>query len=179
MKLKRKIIAGFLAASAVLFGVAYAQGPGYGSDGKPDAMRGAMQRGMMDPGARVDQRLTRLKSAIKLTAQQEPLWQAFAEKSKEEAGKGMQAMRERMKDNKQLTAPERFREMQEGMKQRLAAMEAINESFNRLYSALTPEQKAAADKHFSNAGRYSQGPRRSPPQREGQPAPKAAEPRKG
>ena len=175
MKLNRKIIAGVLAAGAVMFGVAYAQGPGCGSDGRPGMMRSAMQGGMMDPGARIDQRLTRLKSELKLTAQQEPLWQAFAEKSKGEAGKGIQAMRERMKDDKQVTAPERFTQMQDGMKQRLAAMESVNESFNRLYTALTPEQKAAADKHFSSVGRYSRGPRRGPPQG----APKAPEPSKG
>jgi len=179
MKLNQKIVAGFLAASAVMFGVAYAQGPGCGSDGRPGMMRSAMQGGMMDPGARVDQRLNRLKSDLKVTAQQEPLWQAFAEKSKAEADKGMQAMRERMKGDKQVTAPERFTQMQDGMKQRLAAMESVNESFNRLYSALTPEQKAAADKHFSGAGRYKRGPGRGAPLRDGQGGPGAPEPRKG
>ncbi|MDK9703535.1 MAG: Spy/CpxP family protein refolding chaperone [Sulfuritalea sp.] len=179
MKLNRKIIAGFLAASAVMFGVAYAQGPGCGPDGRPGMMRSGMKGGMMDPGARADQRLTRLKADLKVTAEQEPLWQAFAEKSKAEAGKGFQAMRERMQSDKPVTAPERLAQMQDGMKQRLAAMESVNESFTRLYAALTPEQKAAADKHFSSAGRYQRAPRRGPPQPEGQGAPKAAEPRKG
>ena len=50
MKLNRKIIAGFIAASAVMFGVAHAQGPGCGPDGMP-GMKGGMQRGgMMEPG---------------------------------------------------------------------------------------------------------------------------------
>ncbi len=172
MNLNRKIIAGVLAASAVWFGVAHAQAPGCGPDGKPGMKGSSMQRGgMMEPGARAEQRLTRLKSELRLTAQQEPLWQAFAEKSKAEAGKGMQAMRERMQSDKPLTAPERMAQMQGMMKDRVAAMEAVNESFNRLYSALTPEQKAAADKHFSAAGRHQHGPGRA--------APGAAEPRKG
>lgn len=172
MNLNRKIITGFLAASAVMFGVAHAQGPGCGPDGGPGMKRSAMQRGgMMDPGARVEQRLTRLKSDIKPTAQQEPLWQAFAEKSTAEAGKGMQAMRERMQGDKPLSAPERLALMQTLMKDRVTAMESVNESFNRLYAALTPEQKAAADRHFSAAGRHRHGPGRG--------APGAAEPRKG
>jgi hypothetical protein len=76
-------------------------------------MRSSMQRvGMMDPSARIEQRLNQFKGELKLNAQQEPLWQAFAEKSKTEAGKGMQAMRERMKDEKALTAPERMAQMQ-------------------------------------------------------------------
>jgi Spy/CpxP family protein refolding chaperone len=171
MNLNRKVIAGFLAASTVLFGVAYAQGPGCGPDGGPGMKRSAMQRGgMMDPGARVEQRLSRLKSELKLTAQQEPLWQAFAEKSTAEAGKGMQAMRERSQGDTPVSAPERLAQMQTMMKDRVAAMESVNASFNRLYSALTPEQKAAADKHFSRGGRHQHGPGRGAP---------AAEPRKG
>ena len=175
MKLNRKIIAGFIAASALMFGVAHAQGPGCGPDGMP-GMKGGMQRGgMMEPGARAEQRLTRLKGDLKLTASQEPLWQAYADKVKAEAGKGMQAMRQNMQGDKPVPAPERMAQMQTMMKERLAAMESVHESFNRLYAALTPEQKATADKSFGMAGRYPQGRGRGgPPQ--GQPA---AAPAKG
>jgi hypothetical protein len=176
MNLNRKIIAGFIAASAVWFGVAHAQAPGCDPDGRPGMKGGAMQRGgMMEPGARAEQRLTRLKSELKITGEQEALWQAFAEKSKAQAGKGMQAMRASMQSDKPVPAPERMAQMQSLMKDRLAAMESVNESFNRLYAALTPEQKAAADKHFSMAGRHPQGGMRGGP-RQGQPA---AAPSKG
>ena len=164
MNLNRKIIAGFLAASTVLFGVAYAQGPGCGPDGMPGMKGASMQRGgMMEPGARAEQRLTRLKSELKLTAEQEPLWQAFAEKSKTQGGKGMQAMRDSMQSDKPVPAPERMAQMQSMMKERLAGMESVHESFSRLYAALTPEQKAAADKHFSMAGGHRHGPGRGGP----------------
>jgi Spy/CpxP family protein refolding chaperone len=176
MNLNRKIIAGFLAASTVFFGVAHAQGPGCGPDGMPGMKGGPMQRGgMMEPGVRAEQRLTRLKSELKLTAAQEPLWQAYAEKSKAEAGKGMQAMRERMQSDKPVPAPERMAQMQSMMKDRLAAMESVHESFNRLYAALTPEQKAAADKHFSAAGQHRHGGGRGGPRQ----GPPAAAPAKG
>jgi hypothetical protein len=169
MNLNRKIIAGILAASAVSFGIAYAQGPGCGPDGMPGMKGGPMQRGgMMEPGARAEQRLGRLKEELKLNAQQEPLWQAFAEKSKAEAGKGMQAMRERMQGDKPVPAPERMAQMEGMMKERLAAMQSVHESFKGLYAALTPEQKAVADRHFSMAGRHQHGagrggPRQGPP----------------
>jgi hypothetical protein len=176
MNLNRKIIAGFLAASAVWVGVAYAQGPGCNPDGMQGMKGGAMQRGgMMEPGARAEQRLTRLKSDLKLTAPQESLWQAFAEKSKAQAGQGMQAMRASMQSDKPIPAPERMAQMQTMMKDRLAGMESVHETFNRLYAALTPEQKAVADKHFSMAGRHPQGGMRGGP-RQGQPA---AAPSKG
>ena len=181
MNRNNMILTGFLAASATFFGVAYAQGPGCSDDGKPGMKRSSMQQGgMMDPSARVEQRLALLKGELKLNAQQEPLWQAFAEKSKAEAGKGMQAMRESMKDDKPVSAPERMAQMQGAMKQRAAAMESVSESFNRLYAALSPEQKSAADKHFSMAGRQQHGPGRGGPGRGGQGgAPGTAEPRKG
>jgi Spy/CpxP family protein refolding chaperone len=175
MNRKNTIVAGFLAASAVFFGTAYAEGPECDHHGKP----GMKQGDMKDMSARVEQRLTKFKSELKLTAQQEPLWQAFAEKSKEAAGKGMQAMHERMKDDKPVSAPERMAQMQAMMKERLATMESVSESFNRLYAALTPEQKAVADKHFSHAGRPPDGAGHGKPRGAKPGAPKATEPAKG
>jgi hypothetical protein len=168
MNLNRKIIAGFIAASAAWFGVAHAQGTGCNPDGKPGMKGASMQRGMMEPGARAEQRLTRLKGELKLTGQQEPLWQAFAEQSKAQAGKGMQAMQS-MQSDKPVSAPERMAQMQAMMKDRLAGMTSVHESFNRLYAALTPEQKATADKSFSMSERHQRGGGRGGP-RQGQPA---------
>jgi len=58
-------------------------GPGGMGGMGPGGMGGMMKgRGMMDPAALAEQRLARLKADIKPTEKQEPLWQAFAEKSK-------------------------------------------------------------------------------------------------
>lgn len=180
MKRNSTIVAGILAASAVFFGIAYAQGPGCDGDGKKGFRNSSMQQdGKADPKARIEQRLSRFKSELKLTAQQEPLWQAFAEKSASEAGEGMRAMRERMQDDKQLSAPERMAQIQGLMQQRVAAMASVNESFNRLYAALTPDQKVAADKHFSANGRHKHGAGRGGSRRDRQGAPGEAELRKG
>jgi hypothetical protein len=180
MNRKSTIIAGFLAASAVCFGIAQAKGPDCSGDGKPGYRQSSMQQGgSFDPSARVEQRLSRLKGDLKLNAQQEPLWAAFAEKSQAEAAKGVKAMRERIQDDKPLTAPERLTQMQSLMKDRVAAMESVNESFTRLYAALTPEQKAAADKHFSAAGKFARDHGHRGPWRDGQAAPIAPEARKG
>ena len=80
-------------------GGAFAQGGGCGPDGrmgmKSGMMQGGpMQGGAMEPGARAEQHLSRLKEQLKLSSQQEPLWQAFAEKSRAEAEKGFKAMRD-------------------------------------------------------------------------------------
>ena len=172
MNRKELLVAGFVAASAAFFGIAHAQGPGCDGEGRPGMKRSSMQRdGMVDPAARVEQRLNRLKSELKLTRQQEPLWQVFAERSKAEAGKAMQAMRERMADDKPLSAPDRMALMQSRMKERVAAMETVNESFKQLYAGLSPEQKAMADKHFSAMGKGRNGPGRGGPRGEGPGAP--------
>jgi len=152
MNKPQSIIGSFIAASAIFLGVAYAQGPACDHAGS-GAMKHSSSHGPMgDPAARAEQRLSALKGELNITAQQEPLWQAFADKTKTESGKGMAMRAKDVKDQATLPAPEKMSQMQAHMKEHLAAMESINESFKRLYAALTPEQKAAADKHFSHAG---------------------------
>ena len=168
----RKVMVGILAMAGVVgVGSALAQPGGCGPEGmgqRAGMMRdgaGGPMAGMRDPGARAEKRLARLKEQLKLTPQQEPLWLAFAEKSKAEAEKGAKGMRERMAGGGAATAPERMAQMQGMMQERLASMQSVSESFNRLYSALTPEQKAVADSQFAAGpgqhGRGHRGPGRS------------------
>jgi periplasmic protein CpxP/Spy len=148
MKLSRKIVAAAVAAGILATGAVAVAEPGRGGCGDRPAM---MRDGGFDPAAMADQRLSRLKSDLKITPEQEPLWQAFAEKAKGEAGKGLAAMREQAKDAS-LTAPERMSRKTELMKQRVAAMESVNDAFARLYAGLTPEQRKFADEHAARMG---------------------------
>jgi Spy/CpxP family protein refolding chaperone len=159
MKRNHKIIAGLIIAAGIS-GAAIAQGRagcdgmgpmGNGPMGGPGGQMGRQASMKFDPAARAEQRLDMFKGQLNLTKDQEPLWQAFAEKAKAEAGKGMQTMRAQPADEK-LTAPERMAKMQAMMQGRLTAMTSINESFNRLYAVLTPEQKATADQHAARMG---------------------------
>ena len=164
MKRNHSIIASLIVA-ATFSGVALAQGgmgPGMGAgmgpcggmgQGGPMARQASMK---VDPAQRAEQRLDMLKGQLKLTPAQEPLWLAFAEKAKSEAGKGMQAMRNQAADSK-LTAPERMAQRQDMMQAHLAAMTGVHESFNRLYDALTPEQKAVADQQAARMGPMGAG----------------------
>lgn len=162
MKFNGKIVSGLLATTAIAFGIsAYAQPgmmQGMGCDHGPGMgmMQGKGMKG--DPAARAEQHLSQYKSQLKITPQQEPLWQAFAEKMKANAGQGMKGMRDNMQQP--MTAPERMDKMTATMKERLAAMESTHESFKRLYDALTPEQKAVADKHVMGAGMMGKGGKR-------------------
>lgn len=155
MKRNQKIIAGLIIAASIS-GVAIAQGSrgcdGMGPMGMGPGMAGGQANAKFDPAVRAQRHLDMLKGQLKLTPQQEPLWQDFAEKMKGHAGKGMQAMRSQATDEK-LTAPERMAKMQSMMQERLTAMSGVHESFNRLYAVLTPEQKTVADQHAAQMGR--------------------------
>ncbi len=159
MKRNHKIIAGLIIAAGI-GGAAIAQGRS-GCDGMGPQGTGpmGMQGGPMgrqasmkfDPAARAEQRLDMFKGPLKLTPQQEPLWQAFAEKAKSEAGKGRQAFQAQAADEK-LTAPERMAKRQVMMQEHLTALTGVNENFKRLYDALTPEQKLLADQQVAKMG---------------------------
>lgn len=151
MKSTTKILAAIAATGIMGAGALAIAQPGmggYGCDGPRGMMRSKLN---FDPAARADQKLTQLKTDLKLTAQQEPLWQAFAEQVRAEAGKGMQAMRDTAQDLS-LAAPERMARQTALMKERVATMESVNASFTRLYDALTPDQKRVADIHAARMG---------------------------
>lgn len=170
MKRTHKIIAGFILAAGI-GGAAFAQGgpgnwgcngsgpmagmgPG-GMSGGPMGRHAAMK---VDPSQRAERHLAMLKYQLNVTDAQEPLWQAYEQKMKAEAGKGMQAFRAQTSDEK-LTAPERMAKMQKLMQERVDAMAGVHDSFNRLYEALTPEQKAKADLYAAQMGPGSKGGR--------------------
>jgi periplasmic protein CpxP/Spy len=161
MKSSTKIFAAIAAAGIMGVGALAIAQPGTRGSGNCDgymgtSMAGGGMRGAnFNPAARADQHLARLKADLKLTAAQEPLWQAFAENAKAEAGKGFEAMRANAQDLS-LSAPERMNRMVEVMKQRVVAMESVNASFTRLYDALSPDQKRVADIHAARMGHGGQ-----------------------
>ena len=149
-------------------------GGGYGPGMMGGGPRGGMGQGMMGGGPRggfgpgmagargnpVENsaaRLAFLKGELKITADQESAWQAFAKQAKDQA-ESMQALRAKAPAEAK-TAPERLSQRTEFAKQRAANMEARSAAFNELYAALTPEQKAIADQHFGGWRMAQGGPR--------------------
>jgi periplasmic protein CpxP/Spy len=139
------------AATAVVAAPHDGMGPCGGGPGM-GMMHGEHGRGG-DMAAMAEKHLAKLKTDLKITAQQEPAWQAFATKAAEQA-KAMQAqhqqhMQERDKGAPaNVSAPDRMAEHLSQMKQHLAGMESMQAAVKDLYAALTPEQRALADKHF-------------------------------
>jgi hypothetical protein len=140
-------------------------GPGMGMMG--GGRHGAMHDRMMGmhggPGAQMgEQRLAQLKTELKLTAAQEPAWQAFSTKAKEQMAT-MKDMKQSKADDAKLSAPDRMDQHLAQMTKRMAGMQTMNAAVKDLYAVLTPEQRTAADQHFSHMmGGHRGGPMGGP-----------------
>ena len=119
--------------------------PAYADEPAPAT---GMMHPRSDPVAQVEKRLAGLKDELKITPDQETVWAAYAEKTKSNVKAIRDRMDEAMHDQPQ-TAPERFDRHIELMRARLASFENMDEALKQLYAALTPEQKAIADRHFA------------------------------
>ena len=167
MKRTHKIVAVTLAAMSVAAATAVfaspgpgmSMGMGMGSDcGPMGAMHsasgpgGRMHGGAMaaNMGARMDANMVELKSELKITAAQEPAWQAFSAKAAQQT-QAMQGMRGKMHQTSG-SAPDQMAQHAEFMKQRTGNLEAMSAALKELYAVLTPEQKAAADQRFGHLG---------------------------
>ena len=141
-----------LISSALTLGVASA---GDGKMGGKSHDMNCPSMGMMDSTARAEKHLGELKTALKLTKEQEPAWQTFSDQVKAQA-KSMTSMhdkkKEGMKDMPQ-SAPEKMAMMSSMMKDRAQNMSTMADNVKTFYATLTPEQKVAFDKmHMSHMG---------------------------
>jgi len=113
-----------------------------------------------DPVAAADQRLTRLKSDLKITATQESAWNAYAEHVKQHAGE-MQALHNTMHDSTSGTtrpsAPERIERQAQFAKKQQEHLERLAVLTKDLYAVLTPEQKTLADQRLGGGRRVAMG----------------------
>jgi hypothetical protein len=168
MKQTTKRYLGIAAASAIVIGVTtgvFAHGgfgPGFGPGwGGHQEMMGGYQRmmgahqgmmgghqgmmggrqGMMggDPVAYADQQLTRLKTTLGITADQEDAWSTYEESVKGKAAV-MLSHRQTMSAGGMATPEQRFAFHQQGLDQ----MQKVTIASRDLYTELTPEQQARA-----------------------------------
>lgn len=130
-------------------------GPGMGGYGMGPGMMG---RGMMGWGGsteamcnamagHIDGRLAYIKAELKITAAQEPLWEAY-EAAARESGKTMFAHCTTMMGQRgasTVTLPERLDRHEQLMAAQLEAVRAGNKALKPLYGALSDSQKKTAD----------------------------------
>jgi LTXXQ motif family protein len=145
------------------YGPGYGMGPGmmYGYGGGYYGMGPGMMYGYgagypMGPQAmfggyfgNADGNLAALKSQLGITDKQEGAWQDFAKSAKQQSS-NRQAWFEKMQ---QAGSRDKFIAQQQAFfKQRQADLEASSNALNKLYAALSPQQKQIADQSFGGYG---------------------------
>jgi hypothetical protein len=145
-------------------GIALAAGPALAQDATPAAKEPrAAQQSQGQPRAlpseRVESRITELKSALKITAAQEPQWNAFADTLRKQARAGddrvkkfRAARAEKGAKPAQLTAIQRLEQRQAFMKEASTRMDELLATARPLYAALSPEQQKIADDLMARRG---------------------------
>lgn len=150
---KRNLIAAAIATAFVgVSATAIAQGMGMNPEmhAQHMAQRGTQSGAAMDPARMAEMqkkmterhaaRMAQLKTELKITATQEPAWNAFVARSAHEPRKPVAA-----EDWSKLTTPQRLDKMQALRAERDAEMSKRIDATKSLYAALTPEQQKVFD----------------------------------
>src|SRR5437870_7177324 len=88
-----------------------------------------------------------LQEDLKLTAEQEPLWQAYVDKIR---ALGNDLARERGRRPAQANVEQQIDRIVDAARNRLTALEDIAQAAKALYAKLAPEQQPAADPRLAN-----------------------------
>jgi hypothetical protein len=135
-----------LAAAAPL---ASAQATAPGASQKSQAQRPDHgKREFRMPSERVEARLTEAKNKLKITAEQEAQWNAFADVTRRHAkaaDENVKAMRDGQRSQQRLTAVERLERRQQMAATHAQRLTEVLAAAKPLYAALSAEQKAIAD----------------------------------
>jgi hypothetical protein len=141
-------VAGLLGASlAVGFG-APAQVQTKPDSGKPPAAAAATS----SKPETVEQRITALKVALKITPDQESKWEGVAKAMRENAAAMDKLIQEKKGKMANLNAVDDLKTYQEFSQVRLDGLKNLISSFKTLYDAMPAEQKKNADHVFDSYG---------------------------
>lgn len=139
------------AALALLFAAtaapAFAQFGGRRRGGGMDKGSGADKGGGEPRVNGLEVTIEELREDLKLTADQEPLWQSYVDKVR---ALGNDIARERARRPEQVSVEQQIERIVDTGRNRLAALEDIAQAAKDLYAKLTPEQRPAADPRLAN-----------------------------
>jgi periplasmic protein CpxP/Spy len=97
----------------------------------------------------VEQRITTLKAALKITPDQEKKWEGVAQAMRENASRMEKLVAEKRKlSPDKTTAVDDLKTYQEFTEARLDGLKHLTSAFKSLYDSMTPEQKKNADTVF-------------------------------
>ena len=100
----------------------------------------------------VEQRITTLKTALKITPDQESKWQGVAKAMRENAAAMEKVVQDKKGKMANMNAVDDLKTYQEFSQVRLDGMKNLVSAFSSLYDSMTPDQKKNADHVFDSYG---------------------------
>ncbi len=134
----------------MVFGAANAQEMGMA--GSPGAM--GTQAMMCRAYERVDGQLGYIQAERKITAAQEPQWEAFANMfraDKEKQARACRSAQEKSRSAQSASLPESMKMRADRLEEQLESLRALEAAVQPLYSMLSREQKRTADEIMKGA----------------------------
>jgi Spy/CpxP family protein refolding chaperone len=101
-----------------------------------------------DMAAKVEQRITEMHANLKITAAQQPQWDALTMVMRENAKTMDQSFQHRVTGIAKMNAADNMQSYADMSTMHAQNMQKMVPAFKALYSVLSPEQKAAADNEF-------------------------------
>jgi hypothetical protein len=98
--------------------------------------------------AQVERHIAGLQRRLKITPAQQPQWEAFTAVMRQNAAHMATLQRDRTERVTAMTAPEDMRSYAEVARAHADDLQRLASAFDTLYAAMTPEQKAVADRTF-------------------------------
>jgi hypothetical protein len=156
----------FLAASIVAISLAAAvpavlsQTQGSAADsgrGQSAQRQPEQQRASRMPSERMEAKLERIRTALKITAAQQPQWDAYANVRRNQAAENDKRVQERRAQRAERSAGAgrmTVEERRERKRQRLSQLSVVEKP---LYATLTPDQQRVADEVLAERGARRRG----------------------
>ncbi len=148
--LRRSMAIATLAAASLALGVAgvSAQTTTKPGSGKPPAAAAATS----SKPETVEQRITMLKAALKITPAQEAKWDKVATAMRENAAAMAKLVKEKEAKAQNITAVDDLKTYQDFSQAHLDGLKNLTSAFEALYDSMPAEQKKNADQVFHNFG---------------------------
>jgi hypothetical protein len=100
----------------------------------------------------VEQRITQLKTALKITPDQETKWKAVADAMRQNAGMMDKLVQEKRAKAATMTAVDDLETYQDFTKAHLDGLKNLSSAFKSLYDSMSADQKKNADQVFQAFG---------------------------
>ncbi len=154
-----------LAAVTLLSGPVFAQGttPTDSANTPTPATRSDHAKPERGGMVQVERRITGLQKRLKITPEQQPQWDAFTAVMRQNAVHMEALQRDRADKVTTMTASEDMRSYADVARAHADDVQRLVPAFDALYAAMTPEQRATADRTFHEfQGRGGPGRARQP-----------------